>query len=185
MNMTVKEYEAYLEKLKEFRELAWVNNYLELKKKPNFWTVIEYGRYNSSKDKSAHETRMSKMIRWMMDPNENHGLGNVFAYKLMKWLDEDYNYCPNINKEIKTIAEYKDIDVFYKDNSQKVCLAIELKQHAKEGETSGGISQLDKYEDIVEKLSGKNNLKAHYIFLTPLKEEPTNKIGYQWVTNNL
>lgn len=183
MKYILGDYENYLEKLKEFSELNWVKNYLELKVKPNFWTIIEYGRYDSSRDKSAHETRMSKMIRWMMDPNENHELANVFAYKLMNFLGEDYEYFPEKNKEIKTIAEYKDIDIFYKDLSQKICLAIELKQHAKEGQTSGGISQLDKYELIVEKLSKRKELKAHYIFLTPLKETPTNKkwhpLGYE------
>lgn len=183
MNYTLKDYENYLEKLKEFSGLNWVKNYLELKVRPNFWTIIEYGRYESSKYRSAHETRMSKMIRWMMDPNENHDLGNAFAYKLMNLLGEDYEYCLHKNKEIKTIAEYKDIDIFYKDLSQRMCLAIELKQHAKEGQTRGGISQLDKYESIVEKLSKREELKAHYIFLTPLKEAPTNEkwqaLGYQ------
>lgn len=183
MSYTLKDYENYLEKLKEVNQVNWVKNYLELKKKPNFWTIIEYGRYESSKDRSAHETRMSKMIRWMMDPNENHNLGNVFAHKLMDLLDISYEYCSDKNKEIKAIAEYKDIDVFYKDLSRKMCLAIEVKQHAKEGITKDGVSQLDKYELIVEKLAKEKRLEAHYIFLTPLKEESTNKnwynLGYQ------
>lgn len=183
MTYTSKDYENYLEKLKEFNELNWVKNYLELKVKPNFWTIIEYGRYDSSKDRSAHETRMSKMIRWMMDPNENHNLGNIFAYKLVSLLGGDYEYCLHKNKEIKTIAEYKDIDIFYKDLSRKMCLAIELKQHAKEGQTKGGISQLDKYESIVENLAIEKGLETYYIFLTPLKDIPTNKkwhaLGYQ------
>lgn len=183
MNYTLKDYENYLEKLKKFNGLDWVKNYLELKAKPNFWTIIEYGRYVSSKDRSAHETRMSKMIRWMMDPNENHNLGNVFAYKLISLLGKDYEYCLDKNEEIKTIAEYKDIDIFYKDLSQKICLAIEVKQHAKEGKTKEGISQLDKYESIVENLAKRKGLRPQYIFLTPLKDTPTNEkwqpLGYQ------
>lgn len=176
-------YKNYLEKLKEINELSWVRNYLDLKVKPNFWTIIEYGKCESSKDKSAHETRMSKMIRWMMDPNENHDLGNVFAYKLMALLGEDYDYFPGENKDVKSIAEYRDIDIFYKDLSQKMCLAIELKQYAKEGQSEDGTSQLDKYERIVDKLANEKDFEPHYVFLTPLKDKPSNKkwkaLGYK------
>ncbi len=201
MTYTLKDYENYLKNLKKVNELSWVKNYLDLKEKPNFWTIIEYGKYESSNGRSAHETRMSKMIRWMMDPNENHGLGNIFAYKLMDLLGETYEYSLEENKEIKTIAEYyskikedskvkkdnKDrrvyIDVLYKDLSRKMCLAIELKQHAKEGQRENGSSQLDDYELVVGNLTKGKELEPYYIFLTPLKEKPTNKqwhaLGYQ------
>ncbi len=183
MNNKLENYKSYFEKLKQVNELGWVKNHLELMKKPNFWTIIEYGRYESSNEKSAHETRMSKMIRWMLDPNENHKLGNAFAYKILKSINQDYEYCGEKSKAIKSLSEYKNIDIFYKDKVQNVCLAIELKQHAKEGQTRENISQLDKYEAIVKEISELEGLEENYIFLTPLKEEASNKnwktMGYQ------
>lgn len=43
---------------------------------PNFWEIIEYGR-------ESYEVRQSKMLRWLLDPNENHGLGNSFLKKFI------------------------------------------------------------------------------------------------------
>lgn len=175
MTYTLKDYEAYLEKLRSFKDLAWVKNYLKMRVKPNFWTIIEYGKYESSNDRSAHETRMSKMLRWMMDPNENHRLGNIFSYEILRLIGADYNYISNGSKKIKALAEYEDIDVFYTDLDQGLCLAIEVKQHAKEGQTSQGISQLDKYQKITDDLSKDKGLRAYYVFLTPLGSLPSNK----------
>lgn len=187
MKYTSEDYKDYLVKLEEINELDWVKNYLQLKEKPNFWTIIEYGQGESSNDKSAHETRMSKMIRWMMDPDENHGLGNVFAYKIIEWMGGDYVYGLEEDREIKTIAEYHSngryIDVLYKDFTQKTSLAIELKQYAKEDIDEDGVSQLDEYQVIVEKIREEKDLQPYYIFLTPLGDAPSNTdwqaMGYQ------
>jgi len=58
-----------------------------------------------------------------------------------------------------------DIDVLYKDLSQNMCLAIEVKQFAKEGKTTGFDSQLDKYEALVKKRISQLNqdIQPYYI----------------------
>ena len=84
MTLKEKKYENYLEKLHEFKEIDWVKNYIDLKKKPNFWTILEFGQIEGSKQKSSHEIRYSKMLRWLLDANENHNLGNTFAVELLK-----------------------------------------------------------------------------------------------------
>lgn len=181
-------YQTYINKLKGFSEINWVENYLNLKRKPNFWTILEYGEIASSRQRSSHEIRYSKMIRWLFDANENHNLGNVFATKLLKRIDNETSYQLDIekNNQIKSIAEsLADIDIFYSDLNQNVCLAIELKQFTIEHESTGYDSQLDKYEDAVKDFITKNgrNIRPYYVYLTPLKENPTNEnwqaVGYK------
>lgn len=186
MTYSENAYKDYLEKMKDFKELDWVKNHLQLMKKPNFWTILEYGEDKGTQDRSAHETRSSRMIRWLMDANETHHLGNIFAHKLMRLIGEDYEYSPDKNVAIKSVAEDMDIDVLYTDLSRKMCLAIEVKQYAKEGKSTGGFdSQLDKYEALIaERISKREEeIQPYYIYLTPLKEEPSNKkwhpVSYQ------
>lgn len=176
MTYCEKDYKEYLEKLEEFKGINWINNHLQLMKKPNFWSILEYGEKSKSNERSAHEIRSSKMLRWLLDANENHNLGNIFAHKLMKLIGEDYALQPLKNKAIKTTSEETDIDVLYKDLSQNICIVIELKQFAKEGASTGYASQLNKYEDLVKEniIQHNPNIRPHYIYLTPLKDEPSN-----------
>lgn len=53
---------------------AWYRSKQE--NEPNFWDIIEYGH-------ESYETRQSKMLRWLLDPNENHGLGTRFIEELV------------------------------------------------------------------------------------------------------
>ena len=188
MTYNLEFYQTYVEKLKGFSQINWVKNYLDLKLRPNFWTILEYGQIASSRQRSSHEIRYSKMIRWLFDANENHNLGNVFATKLLTRIDHQTSYQLDLekNNQIKSIAEsLEDIDIFYSDLNQNVCLAIELKQFTTEHESTGYDSQLDKYEDAVKSFITKKGktITPYYVYLTPLKEQPTNPnwhaVGYQ------
>ncbi len=181
-------YENYLKKVNEFKKIGWVQNYIELKKKPNFWTILEYGQVASSRQKSSHEIRYSKMVRWLLDANENHNLGNTFASKLLQLSDSsfDYQHHLSLNKNIKCDTEaLENIDIFYTDMDQKIVVAIELKQFTTEHDSTGYDSQLDKYEDSVQRFikQKKQAIKPIYIYLTPLKENPSNEnwiaLGYE------
>lgn len=189
MTYSLVDYQTYLEKIKTFKELDWVRNHLQLMKKPNFWTILEYGESKGTQDRSAHETRSSRMLRWLVDANETHNLGNIFAHKLIELIGGDYHFQPEKNKAIKATAEDMDIDVLYTDLSQNMCLAIEVKQFAKEGKTTGFQSQLDKYEVLLKQRISQLNQDIHpyYIYLTPLKDEPSNKnwhpVSYQELIN--
>lgn len=177
-------HDVYLGKLKKIQEEKnWFKHYLHLNKKPNVWTIIEYGIVENAKQRSAHEVKISKMIRWLMDPNETHQLGNIFAQKFVDLLGGQYTYSPERNNAITSVTEFKRIDVFYKDTAQKMCIAIEVKQFDEEIIYKDGTSQLDHYEKVVKKLENNEGLQPYYIFLTPLKKDPTNEnwipIGYQ------
>lgn len=179
MGYDVKFYKEYLEKVKGFREIAWVRNYIELKKKPNFWTILEYGEsVNKDEKKSSYEIRMSRMIRWLLDANENHNLGNLFAYEFLKLIDEKftYKYSSQKNHHIKSINEaLKDIDIFYKDLDKNVCIAIEFKQYSGEIIYEDGTSQLGKYKKAVEDFMNENKeeITPYYVFLTPKEDTPS------------
>lgn len=183
MNNEMKNVEQYVKKLKGFYKIDWIKDSIELQKKPNFWTVIEYGKVTQGMQRSAHETRISKMLRWLLDPNETHQVGNVFAEKLLKEIGVAYKYSENQNKHVTVVNEYQHIDVLYKDFEQKLSLAIEVKQHAEEGISKDGESQLDRYEKIMRQIEDSKGLKAHCIYLTPLKTRPTNDkwiaVGYE------
>ena len=88
MTFQTEDYIEYLEKVNGLKKIDWVQNYLNLKKKPNFWTILEYGEIASANQKSSHEIRYSKMLRWLLDANENHNLGNIFAHELIKKIAE-------------------------------------------------------------------------------------------------
>lgn len=44
---------------------------------PNFWDIVDYGA-------NAGETRYSKMLGWLLDPQEDHGLGTFFASRFVQ-----------------------------------------------------------------------------------------------------
>lgn len=189
MTYTTKDYKNYLGELKKIKEFDWVKNHLHLNKIPNFWTILEFGEEKEYGKRSAHEIRTSRMLRWLIDANETHNLGNVFAHKIMDSIGVKYPFHPEKNNMIKATAEEMDIDVFYKDYSQQMCLAIELKQYAKEGKYEDDTTQLDKYETLVTDLikDADNPIQPYYIYLTPQKDDPSNKtwhsMGYQELIN--
>lgn len=199
-----KFYENYMEKLKELNGVDWVASNIKLKKKleekPNFWTIIQYGKgekeeqdNNLFNTKSSHETRSAKMFNWLLDPNENHNLGNIFAYEIIRKVDINAAYKKGLAKnnliKSETEALNSQIDIFYQDLDQDVCITIELKQHSKEHATTGYDSQLDKYEDATNEFVKKQgrDILVYYIYLTPrnlphIKDEISNEnwiiVGY-------
>jgi hypothetical protein len=146
--------------LKESVELALKNPL------PNFWNIIEYGEGNPGKyGRSAHETRYSRMLRWLLDPKENHNCGNYLARKLFeiknerlpeeeKILARDLDrFFPEGEKGWIPVAvepEWERFDVSYKDSDHKLFIGIEVKQYASEQLTGDGDakkSQLTRYND--------------------------------------
>ena len=123
------------------------------------------------------------MIRWLLDPNENHNLGNIFAYKLIQLLNgkAGKDKFRQIGKadidKVEVTTEEERIDVLYKDLLQNVFIAIEVKQYSEEVFYEDGSSQLDKYIEEVKKLVKKTGqeIQVYYIYLTPLGAEPSNK----------
>lgn len=173
-----KDYQDYLKILVKFQKLPWVQNHLHLIEKPNFWTILEYGR--GGQERSAYETRLSRMFRWLLDPNETHRLGNIFAKKVLDFNEnyyksEKYIFQHHKNEAIETIAEQatkggKRLDLLFEDRSQQVIIAIEVKQYAKESKENG-VSQLLSYEEYIYERIKDTNIRPYFIYLTPTGEK--------------
>src|SRR5690625_2092981 len=101
MTYTEKDCQGYVEKLKNIRKMNWVKFQLSLNKQPNFWSILEYGTSIRKDNRSSHEEHLSKMIRWLLDPNETHKLGNIFAVRFLELMNKKYDYHSSQNKQIK------------------------------------------------------------------------------------
>lgn len=164
-------YKSYLTFVQEFGSEDWVKNQLNMRKKPNFWTILEYGEKSTV---NSYEIRLARMFRWLLDPNATHGLGNIFAHKLLQFYNEgnqtreetQYDYSPNKNPNIQVTSEEKHIDLLYKDFEQGVIVAIELKHYADEG-VRKGVSQLVHYENEIKKMIEGKSIEPYCFYLTP------------------
>lgn len=148
-------------KLRELRLSPWMAARLNAERVPNFWSIIEYG-------KGSYEIRYSKMLRWLLDPTANHGLGAF----MLRWIanaidfsdpakpqsvdwskgaegDFDVNsYHPNDYDGAETEALGKRIDVFAHDQANGICLVVEVKMGIDEHDSTmkgESVSQLEKY----------------------------------------
>lgn len=179
---TEEDYKNYVEKLRKIKEIDWVNFQLSLNKRPNFWSIIEYGEMKKANNRSSHEERLSKMIRWLLDPNETHELGNIFATRILDLVNQSYPYRLAKNKEVKVDTEFEQIDILYRDYAEKVVLAIELKQYSTEGFRKSGKSQLEYYDETLKRFEDDGFQRAS-IYLTPLADKASNSkwtaIGYE------
>lgn len=171
------DYAGYLDFLQTFSKNNWVQNQLHMQKKPNFWTILEYGEKSTIK---SYEIRLSRMFRWLFDPNANHGLGNYFAHQLFQFHNQantsreavNYPYVPGENPAIHVTSEEKHIDLLYKDFAAGIIVAIELKHYADEGKRKG-ISQLIHYEKELKKMIAKTPLEPYCFYLTPTGKPST------------
>lgn len=182
--MTYKDqdYINLLKIIHAFHEKDWVQEYLEARKKPNFWSIMEYREHESKENKkTSYEIRISRMIRWLLDPNETHQLGNAFTYRLIQLLNGENNkssykkisYQDTDNK-VHVYNERDHIDVLYEDFSQNVYLAIEVKQYSSEGFDEEGVSQLFRYQEKVEEMAKQTGaaMAVYYIYLTANGDQP-------------
>lgn len=147
-------------------------------KTPNFWSILEYGR-------GSYETRFCKMLRWLLDPTANHGLGDA----AMRWIadfaqvqlpDDHGNYAVDSQDGAETEALGKRIDIFAHDRSAGLLVVIEAKMAADEHDSvmdnGEEASQLYKYYDAVTSHAEYGNKESYphvaYIFLTEDGHQP-------------
>lgn len=113
---------------------------------PNFWEIVDYG------DK-AGEIRYSKMIGWLLDPRESHGLGTSFA---QRFVDAVYGeHAPVISDRARVHPrEWRSIDVLLVDHDESgapvTTLVIENKTDSVEHPRSGsGVAQTTWYNWVI------------------------------------
>lgn len=165
--------EDLLEKQKKIEELLMDMEIFEQIEKMiyNFNVFETLGIINN-------EIRHSNVLAWLLNPNENHGLGDVFIKKFVQTLfHENTIIKSNLNLFDVSLMNYYDfnirrewnnIDIIAISDENKIVLVIENKVWSKESN-----HQLKKYFDIVNaEFPGYNKV---FVFLTPNGDSPSDE----------
>ena len=136
------------------------------------------------------EIRHSNVLSWLLNPNENHNLGDAFIKKVFQ---EFIKSQPNANKEVMQLLlmdfysfsvyrEWKNIDILLVSDDENLVIAIENKVGSHEYD-----NQLNRYKEILNKEFPK--YKKILIYLTPDGEEPSDDdwsvLTYESIVENL
>ncbi|MEY8780318.1 PD-(D/E)XK nuclease family protein [Allomuricauda sp. XS_ASV26] len=149
-----------LDREKQYKELLSDNLYDRLllrTKEPNIFKILGVSDY---------EIRHSNFLGWLLDPNESHGLNDLFLQRVLQdiLIDEravgiSIIELSNLNiSKVEVRREWKNIDILIITDNFVVC--IENKMWS--GESEG---QLSKYSKIVN--HNFPNKKKCFVFLSP------------------
>lgn len=141
---------------------------LELKfKQPNIFKILNI---------SKAEIRHSSFLAWLLNPNENHGLNNLFLKKFLRevFIDDTLNKLDELdlyninynNSEVR--REWNDIDILIIVDNYVICIEnkFESKEHS---------NQLERYFKIINK--NFKEYKKAFVYLTPFGDKPTSEFG--------
>lgn len=117
----------------------------------------------------SFEIRHSNMLAWLLNPNENHGLGDKVLLGLIKFITANlkkrtlsmHELCQLLNNRysFSVLREYNNIDILLVSNENKMVICIENKVYSAEHD-----DQLSRYKNFVEKRY--NGYKQFYLYLT-------------------
>ena len=132
---------------------------------------------------SRTEIRHSNMLGWLLNPNENHGMGDVFLKGILQRLVENdsdgrYDVFNVLLMDFYTFSvmrEWKNIDILLTSTEEKTVIAIENKVGSHEHS-----NQLNRYRNILEKEYPDYNRML--VFLTPDGEEPSDVENWDVLT---
>lgn len=123
---------------------------------------------------SRMEIRHSNMLAWLLNPNENHGLGDAFLKAIVQIVVQNddngrYNVLETLLIDFYSFVvyrEWKNIDILLVSDAEKFLIAIENKIDSHEHD-----DQLKKYRDTLA--TDYPNYRKMYLYLTPEGEEPS------------
>ncbi len=127
---------------------------------------------------TRQEVRHSRFLRWLLDPNETHGIGNYFLRTFVKRVATravgrsgvpsvvDADGWPFSNTQV--LSEWKGIDVFVRDDALRFVAIIENKLDS--GEHS---QQLTRYRELVEAQFG--GFEKLFVLLTVEGDAPSDE----------
>lgn len=123
---------------------------------------------------SRTEIRHSNTLSWLLDPTENHGLGDTYIKSIFQSLVKNdtkrrydvFNVLLMDFYSFTVYREWKNIDILLVSTEEKFVMAIENKVGSHEHS-----NQLNRYRETVEKdYPDYNKL---FVYLTPDGEEPS------------
>lgn len=172
-----KSIEEKLQGLPEYEKMKVIMN------RPNFFSILKM---------ESTEIRHSNFLSWLLDPNESHGLGEIF----LKWFLMELTYIKDSFLSLSRINNivWSKVKLFREESSEKgkkrldilivydcpnakdfFTVSIENKIFSKEHG-----KQLNEYFDMVtnrscDNLKGKpKNNKDLFVYLTPFGDDPKN-----------
>ncbi|MGN0845964.1 MAG: PD-(D/E)XK nuclease family protein [Kiritimatiellia bacterium] len=115
---------------------------------------------------ARNEIRHSRVLRWLLDPNENHGLGSLFLRAfLQRVCMAGGDALDLLTADLDTFSvfhEYKHIDLLLVSRASGIVVAIENKVDSSEHD-----NQLKRYEDVLRTDFPANKFKWVFVYLTP------------------
>jgi hypothetical protein len=132
---------------------------------------------------SRTEIRHSNMLGWLLDPNENHGIGDACLKGILQRLVENdcdgrydvFGILLMDTYSFSVYREWRNIDILLLSEEEKVLVAIENKIRSHEHS-----DQLNRYRTILEK--EYPDYRRIYVFLTPDGEEPSDVENWDVLT---
>ena len=123
---------------------------------------------------SKTEIRHSNMLGWLLNPNENHGMGDAFLKAVVQEMvvndtDGRYDIFQTLLLDFYSFTvyrEWKNIDILLISDQDRFLIAIENKIGAHEHS-----NQLNRYRTILE--ADYPEYRKMFIFLTPGGDDPS------------
>ena len=177
--------EQFAEDLAGVLRERWLTDRLDTV--PNFWEIVEYGR-------ESYEIRNSKMLRWLLDPNGSHRLGDRFVRGLAAQVSPELaaqlatrdgdlgKVTVDVEQPLRLEAGERvargRLDLLYRDPSLGIYLAIENKTGSAEHAMGDSeVSQTWGYRDAL--LRGYPEERGIFIYLAPAGDLASDE---GWVT---
>lgn len=175
MSPNPKEIEALL------KELARAEVQLGLKNSLNVFEAAGLER---------QETKHSRMLGFLLDPSNAHGLRAEVFKKLVLQYFEEIDSTDSVKRieitrfllselgDLSVEFEWKNIDVLVHSERFRLVVAIENKIGAKES-SRDGVTQLERYADVISNEARFSGYSRLFLFLTVEGEEPSDD---RWVS---
>jgi len=156
---------ALIADLDEFRREQWFSQQLDL----NIFEAA--GLYRQ-------EIRHSKFLAFLLNPQQNHGLGDAFLKRLIQKIVDKLDDSPigaldlalSDFSDALVVPEWRNIDIFVESKNNNLVLAIENKIESTESE-----NQLEIYEGVVQ--TEFPTLKRLFSYLT-VDGEPASRSAW-------
>lgn len=151
-------YEQYLELLRNFEKLP------KKSKSESIFDIAGYPHY---------ENVVSNLLAFFFNPNNEHGLGNLFFSSLMSLADGNELYQNNmqINREVSTNKGGR-LDIVIETDNQIIGIENKIFHHLN--------NDLLDYSDSIDEMAKTNNLNTIKIILSMRKEQESH--GFVCVT---
>lgn len=132
---------------------------------------------------SRTEIRHSNVLAWLLDANENHGLGDMFIREILQTLVENddngkYDIFRILLMDFHSFTVYREwnnIDILLLSDEEKTLIAFENKVGSHEHS-----DQLNRYRSILERTYPE--YEKIYVFLTPDGELPSDEENWAVLT---